>query len=67
VIGQSIHVQLANGLHNTPALRWLALKAKVGFFFLLEVGGNTSLANVSEVSRQPLHDEQTAATLLACC
>lgn len=63
-MGQFIHTQLAIGLQSLPVLRWPALKANEERFFL-EAGAYTSVAYVSDVSRQPLHAEQMAAIRFA--
>lgn len=59
-----MQTQFAIGLLSLPVLRWLVLKAN-GERFFLEVGACTSIAKVSEDSRQPLQAEQIAAMRFA--
>ena len=70
VIGQSVHTQLARGVHNLAPLRVVLVGLNIPWmeFSLRFVDCRiSSWANVLLCSRQPLQSEQTLARCNACC
>ena len=64
-MGQSMQMQLANGVHNRVEVRGFRFNREFDLRFVdCRI---SSLANVAEFSRHPLQSEHTAARWFACC